>query len=127
MVGIRNCSKGVFEEAQARGIEIVTSKDLVFGDPAEVIRKAVPPSDHLYVSIDTDVLDGALVPGTTMPEPFGIDYRTLRTALGEVTKKGSVRGFDLVEMTDLDGGIGSARVTAWALAHFVSAIVEARR
>lgn len=127
MVGIRNCARAVYEEARERGIEIVTSKDLVTGDPAEIIRRAVPPSDNLYVSIDSDVLDGALVPGTTLPEPFGVDYRTLRTALAAVTTRGRIRGFDLVEMTDLDGGIGSARITAWVLAHFISAIVEAGR
>ncbi len=127
MVGIRNCAKEVYDEARERGIEIVTSKDLVTGDPAEVIRRTVPPSENLYVSIDSDVLDGALVPGTTLPEPFGIDYRTLRTALAEVAGKGRVRGFDLVEMTDLDGGVGSARVAAWVLAHFISTIVEAER
>ncbi len=126
MVGLRKCSKAVYEEATAHGVTIITARDLVEEGATAAIERRMPPAGPLYVSVDTDVLDASLVPGTTLPEPFGVPYRVLREALVAVSRRGRVVGFDLVEMTDLDGGIASARVSAWLLTHFLSAIFDAR-
>ena len=96
--------------------------------PRPAVDEAVRPGRNIYVSIDTDVLDHALIPGTTLPEPEGISYQLLRRALWQVCAKGRIVGFDIVELSpphDI-GGV-SARVTSWILTHFLSAITTTQK
>ena len=124
MIGLRRCSKKVWEEAKEHGVNIVTSRQLMREGAASAIDRAVRPSRFLYVSVDTDVLDHSQIPGTTLPEPVGIPYQLLRDSLIETCKKGKIVGFDVVELSpphDI-GGV-SAHVTSWILTHFLSAIM----
>jgi agmatinase len=87
----------------------------------------VRPAPYLYVSIDIDVLDGGLVPATTLPEPNGISYRQLREMLQAIAGKGRVVGFDIVETNAAhDQGVFTTRVTSWLIVHFLSAIFDRR-
>ena len=86
---------------------------------------------HIYVSIDIDVLDGPLVPGTCLPEPGGLTYNMLIEALAAVAQRGKIVGIDIVEINPVnDVGIGynmAARVSSWVLFEFLSAINESQR
>ena len=127
MIGIRRCSKQVWEEAREHGVNIVTSRQLMLEGATAAIDRTVRPSRFLYVSVDTDVLDHGLIPGTTLPEPAGIPYQLLRDSLIETCKKGKIVGFDIVELSpphDI-GGV-SAHITSWILTHFLSAIMASR-
>ncbi len=127
MIGIRRCSKNVWEEARERGVNIVTSRQLMQEGAAAAIGRAVRPSRFLYVSVDTDIMDHSQIPGTTLPEPAGIPYQLLRDSLIETCKKGKIVGFDVVELSpphDI-GGV-SAHITAWLLTHFLSAIMASQ-
>ncbi len=53
-------------------------------------------SKHIYVSIDIDVLDPSICPGTGMPEPGGLSYKEL---VKELKKIKNVIGFDIVEVS----------------------------
>ncbi|MFQ5874093.1 MAG: arginase family protein [Dehalococcoidia bacterium] len=128
MIGLRRCwTKQIYQDALARDVNIVTSRRLMEEGAATAVEKSVRPARYLYVSIDTDVLDVGLVPGTCLPEPEGIPYQLLRQALWEVCKKGQIIGFDLVELSPPhDFGGVSARVTSWLLVHFLSAIAASQ-
>ncbi|MFQ5934424.1 MAG: arginase family protein [Dehalococcoidia bacterium] len=127
MIGLRRCGKKVYQEAIARDVNIVTSRKLIADGAVEAVEKSVRPSRFLYVSIDTDVLDVGLVPGTCLPEPEGIPYQLLRQALWEVCKKGRIVGFDVVELSPPHDFSGvSARVASWLLVHFLSAITASQ-
>ena len=62
----------------------------------------------LYVTIDVDVLDPAIAPGTGAPEPGGISVPDLLAALRHL---GAARviGFDLVEVSPALGPLGAHR------------------
>jgi len=60
-------------------------------------------SENVYVSIDLDVFDPALVPATGTPEPGGLDYYTVLSFLRKVNKKSNIIGFDVVELCPIDG------------------------
>lgn len=123
MIGLRRSTKQAYQAALDRDVRIITSRRLMELGAAAAVDDAVRPAKYLYVSIDTDVLDLGLIPGTTLPEPEGIPYQLLRQALGAVCGKGRIVGFDVVELSpphDI-GGV-SARVTSWILTHFLSAI-----
>jgi agmatinase len=127
-LGFRNATREDIDPMRAAGHGFATTKDMVESGPAEIVRRLVPESDALYVSIDIDVLDLAIVPGTTLPEPGGLSYRQLRETLVEVARRGRVVGFDIVELNaPYDHAGAAARVTTWAIVHFLSEIFEQPR
>ncbi len=54
--------------------------------------------EQIYVSIDIDVLDHSVAPGTGYPIPGGLTYRQLWNALRIAASNFKVIGFDLVEV-----------------------------
>jgi agmatinase len=68
----------------------------------------------LYVTIDIDVLDPSIAPGTGAPEPGGITVTDLLTALRHLSAA-RVIGFDLVEVSPRWDPSGRTAVTAAAL------------
>ena len=69
----------------------------------------------LYVTIDIDVLDPAVAPGTGSPEPGGADFRDLLAALRRLGAPGPVVGFDLVEVSPIWDSSGRTAITAAAI------------
>jgi len=125
-LGLRNTERAEIDGLRAYGGQWATSLELERA-PAETVQRVVPESDALYVSIDLDVLDASIVPGTTLPEPGGPTYRQLREALVAVARRGRVVGFDVAELNPPhDPSAATARVATWLITHFLSAIVEAR-
>lgn len=53
---------------------------------------------YLYVSIDVDVLDPSIAPGTGFAIPGGFTYREMWLILKEIAKNFKIIGFDLVEV-----------------------------
>jgi agmatinase len=58
----------------------------------------VPESDALYVTIDIDVLDPSVCPGTAAPEPGGLTFVEMRSALRALSRRGRVVGVDITEV-----------------------------
>jgi agmatinase len=126
-LGIRNVERAEIDGMREHGAHWATSLELE-RDPAEAVRRLVPESDALYVSIDLDVLDLSVVPGTTLPEPGGPSYRQVREALVEIARRGKVVGFDVAELNPPHDPSGStARVATWLITHFLSEIFEQPR
>jgi len=66
----------------------------------------------LYISLDLDVLDPSILPGTGNPEPGGIDFSEMISAL-KILGKARVIGFDVVELSpDHDPSEVSSIVTS---------------
>jgi agmatinase len=63
--------------------------------------------DHLqgdvYITIDIDVLDPAIMPATGTPEPGGILWKDVLRLVREVSRRCRVRGFDVVELSPIPG------------------------
>ena len=55
----------------------------------------------LYISVDIDVLDSAHVPGTSNPEPGGLDSIQMLTMLRGLAIQNEIIGIDFVEYTPL--------------------------
>ena len=53
---------------------------------------------YLYLSIDIDVLDPSIAPGTGYAIPGGFNYREMWKILREIAKQFKIIGFDLVEV-----------------------------
>jgi agmatinase len=68
----------------------------------------------LYVTIDIDVLDPAIAPGTGSPEPGGATLTDLLAALRRLGA-GPIVGFDVVEVSPLWDASGRTAITAAAI------------
>jgi agmatinase len=55
-------------------------------------------SDNVYVTIDLDVLDPAIMPSTGSPEPGGLQWYDTLALLRKVFTEKNVVGFDIVEL-----------------------------
>jgi agmatinase len=126
-LGLRNVERTEVDGLRAHGARWATSLELE-RDAAGAVRRLVPASDALYLSVDLDVLDLSIVPGTTLPEPGGPSYRQVRATLAEVARRGRVVALDVAELNPPhDPGGVTARVAAWLIAHTLAAIFDRPR
>jgi agmatinase len=59
-------------------------------------------TDKVYVTIDLDVFDPAVMPSTGTPEPGGLYWYEVTALLAEVCRRRTVVGFDVVEMCPVE-------------------------
>ncbi len=59
--------------------------------------------DQVYITLDLDVFDPSIIPGTGTPEPGGMQWYPMLTYLKKVFKKKEVIGFDIVELAPIEG------------------------
>ena len=67
---------------------------------------------NIYLSLDVDVLDPGLVPGTGTPEPGGLSWYSLLEAIGIINRLGTIRGLDLSELMPISGSKQSEFIAA---------------
>ena len=65
------------------------------------ITEAAEGTDHLFISLDIDVLDPAYAPGTGTPEPNGLTPRELFPLLRRLGAETNLVGMELVELNPL--------------------------
>ena len=101
-IGIRGFtdSKTNYEEAVKYGSKIITAAEVLKNETGFILEM-IPQSKNIYVTLDIDVLDPSIAPGTGTPEPGGLSYLQLRDILTKLTEKGNIIGFDLVEVNPL--------------------------
>ncbi|MDO8525039.1 MAG: agmatinase [Candidatus Omnitrophota bacterium] len=64
-------------------------------------------SENVYVSIDLDVFDPAIVPAVGTPEPGGLGWYEILDLLRDVSRDKKIVGFDIVELCPIKGAIAS--------------------
>jgi agmatinase len=117
-VGIRSIRtmREELEGTIADGNRVVTIDGLRAAG-AVALMDTIPEGADVYVSIDIDVLDIALVPGCVSAEPDGMTYQELRDALALLARRTRIVGFDLTEVNPLlDVPTG---VTSYLAAHLI--------
>ena len=118
-VGIRSLSP---EEAAA----IPSLSTRVFydfdmrNDPRWMDRVVESLSETVYVTIDVDGFDPAIMPATGTPEPGGLSWYEVLGLLRRVTEKRRVVGFDLVELSPMGGNIAPNFLCAKLIYKFLS-------
>ncbi len=106
-------------EIEERGAEVVI---------AEAIDQALDGPEVIYLSVDIDVIDPGMAPGTGTPEPGGMLTRELLRAIRQIVGRVQLAAMDVVEVSP---PFDHAEVTA-AAAHrcileAISALAAARR
>jgi agmatinase len=89
-----------------------------FNGMDEIIEKL--KDKPVYITIDLDVLDPSVFPGTGTPEPGGVTFNDLLDAMKKFEKLNNVVGADLVELAPmLDSSNVSTVVAAKALREMI--------
>ncbi len=98
--------------AIAAGNNVVTTREVRRLGAKQTIRM-VPPGD-CYVTIDVDVFDPSVAPGTGTPEPGGLTYDEMKMLLATLAGRGDVTicGFDIVEVNPLCDHNGTTALLA---------------
>lgn len=88
---------------------------------ADRALEALGDVDHIYISLDLDVLDAAAAPGVSAPTPGGLSSRELFTILSHLAPDERVAGFEVVECAPpLDRDSATVRIAARAIAHVLA-------
>jgi len=122
--GIR-AREDAFKDSMSRGNKIITMPDFRRRGIDEVLSQI--PTGNLYVTIDIDVLDPSVAPGTSSPEFDGMTYQEMRDLLKGIASRRKVVGFDLTEVNpflDTTGLTQSAAVMI--ILEFLGAIFKKR-
>lgn len=101
-VGIRSMST---EEAQeAPGLNTTIFYDASMrGDPRWVDRVVETLGEPVYITIDVDAMDPAIMPATGTPEPGGLSWYEILALLRATVRQRTVVACDVVELSPLPG------------------------
>ncbi len=118
-VGIRSLSP---EEAAAiPSLSTRVFYDFNMRDDARWMDRVVDSlSETVYVTIDVDGFDPAIMPATGTPEPGGLSWYEVLRLLRRVTEKKQVVGFDLVELSPMGGNVAPNFLCAKLIYKFLS-------
>ncbi|MBI5399470.1 agmatinase [Candidatus Saganbacteria bacterium] len=103
-VGVRSLSAEEWDYAQKSGQD----RRIHWADRLSVTTQIVEAlSSDVYITIDVDVLDPAVVPAVGTPEPGGLFWPQVLTILRNVCAAKNVVGFDVVELSPRRDDIAS--------------------
>jgi agmatinase len=123
-VGIRGLGSGEswqHDDARAFGSQLVSSYRLHAEGPSAVLD-AIEPGARVFVSIDCDGIDPAVLPAVNMPTPGGLTYEDMILILRGVAAKAEIVGLALVEYVPSRddrhqlSGLVAARIAAVTIA-----------
>jgi agmatinase len=103
-VGIRSLSTEEAKEAPTLPTRIFY--DYNMREQADWIDRVVESlSDTVYVTIDVDGFDPAIMPATGTPEPGGLSWHEALALLRAVISRRTVVGCDIVELSPMPGNV----------------------
>ena len=107
-VGARSLDPYEVELINERGLSKISS-DLINANMTEtlkMLRAFMSRFKKIHVSLDIDILDPSIAPGTGVPEPDGISEESLYDLLDLILNRDKVDSIDFVEynpLLDIDG------------------------
>lgn len=112
-IGMRGLANDPEAMGNARkiGTKIITSEE-IHGRGVAWALAQVPQSENIYITLDVDVMDPTLTPGTGTLEPDGLGFREMDELLKGVAAKGRLVGFDVVEVNPYRDPSGRTAQTA---------------
>jgi len=102
--GIRSCSQEEHDYLLRHESCVLWGRDMPPAsaqDQISRILEALPRK--IYITLDMDVMDPALVPGTGTPEPGGLQWFHMLTLLRAIIQKRTLIGADIVEIAPIPG------------------------
>ena len=105
-LGSRSCSVEEAQLVKSRGLKPMWAHQ-VHQDPAWLQKYLDGLEGPVYITLDVDGLDPAVVPATGTPEPGGLFWPQVSAWLAEVCRRHQVLGMDIVELAPQAGDSAS--------------------
>lgn len=105
-VGTRSLDEGEKKYADSNRLNIQTSEDILELGVENVTNNLLQKIsecnlEHYHISLDIDVLDPLICPGTGVPEPHGITLKEVLYILEKLLLTGKIVSIDVVEFNPL--------------------------
>lgn len=96
-IGVRSLS---YEEHIFRKENNIKGLDALFLNENGIPEKILPLDfpERVFITIDVDAFDPALIPATGTPEPGGLSYFQVRKIIQKILQEVKIIGFDVVEL-----------------------------
>ncbi len=101
-VGIRSFSKNEWEFVQHHGLTPYSS-NRIRNNPDWIKNICTAIQSPLYITVDVDGFDPAIIPCTGTPEPAGLTWDEVTGLLSQVCTHHQVVGMDFVELSPITG------------------------
>ena len=116
------------EEADfIKSSQIVTFSDYDFKNGAgafDALLKGL--TDDVYLTLDLDVLDPAIMPSVGTPEPGGLGWYEILTFLRMLSQRKRIVSFDVVELAPQPGNIAPDFMAAKLIYRIMGYIAQSR-
>lgn len=111
-IGIRSICKEEAELIKEKSIPVVWAREIAKDE--NWIEKAIAniTTEKVFITIDVDGIDPALIPGVGTPEPGGLNWYALTTFLRKVFETHQVIGCDVMELAPIVDSVVSQFTTA---------------
>jgi len=100
-VGIRSMDSAEKDFMQTE--KTFLAHEISSGDADWMERSIALMGAQVYLTIDLDVFDPAIMPATGTPEPGGLDWNTVTRYLRKLCAERRLLGFDIVELAPIEG------------------------
>jgi agmatinase len=101
-LGSRSCSVEEAQLVKRLGLKPMWAHQ-VHQDPDWLVKYLDGLTGPVYLTLDVDGMDPAVIPATGTPEPGGLFWPQVSTWLAEVCRRHPVLGLDIVELAPLAG------------------------
>ena len=118
-IGIRSFSVEEAEYVKINNLTVFYAHEIDACDHSWTARVLDHLPEHVYITIDLDGLDPAVIPGTGTPEPGGLSYRQLVHLIKTIGADRNVIAADVTELTKIKG----SRVSEFTAAKIVTKIL----
>ena len=121
-VGVRSLAREEAEYVERTGLHVVWADTVAAtrrsGPPAlealwqQALERLGPPGRPLYVSVDLDAFDPALLPAVGTPEPGGLEWYEVLALLRAAARRHPVVMADVMELAPAEGPVAAAFTAA---------------
>ena len=106
-VGIRSFCPEEFDYIKAHHLYPFYAHNLTSGDNSWMDDVVYALPENVYLTIDLDGLDPAIMPGTGTPVPGGLTYRQVVELIKRIGEEKNVVAADINELAKVDGSVVS--------------------
>jgi len=95
-------TKSLYNTADEFGVNYFHSKDIFQTNKTVILDQIIDiieDHEHIYLTLDFDVLNAANAPGVSAPQPFGMDPELFLFIVKGIVKTGKVRSLDIAEIS----------------------------
>jgi N1-aminopropylagmatine ureohydrolase len=100
-LGIRSLSREEADLIRDRRLVVISARQFL-EHPGTALEAVDRLTDEIYLTVDVDYFDPAILPGTGTPEPGGPGWYETLTFLRELCRRKKVVGFDVNELRPME-------------------------